>query len=102
MNIHLKTCYCRRWDLIRIPCVHGVGAIVSSWRDPESFVHDCYSIQTHLKVYEFVINSIRMQSECLVTSRRPVAPNSELRLLGRPKKSRRNELNEEALLLRKQ
>ncbi|GKE23243.1 zinc finger, PMZ-type containing protein [Tanacetum coccineum] len=34
VNIHLKQCMCRMWQLLRIPCVHSVAAYSHMNKDP--------------------------------------------------------------------
>ncbi|KAL0461916.1 UNVERIFIED_CONTAM: hypothetical protein Slati_0079200 [Sesamum latifolium] len=63
VDINMKTCSCRRWELTGIPCVHAVSAIVSCGRIPEDYVHNCYSIETLKKAYSFIINLVREQTE---------------------------------------
>ncbi|KAL0320080.1 UNVERIFIED_CONTAM: hypothetical protein Sradi_5269500 [Sesamum radiatum] len=96
VDINMKTCSCRRRKLTGIPCVHAVSAIVSCGRIPEDYVHNCYSIETFKKAYSFIINPVRGQTEWPETGKGPVAPNSEIRLPGRPKKVRRREPDEPA------
>ncbi|KAG8374595.1 hypothetical protein BUALT_Bualt10G0011700 [Buddleja alternifolia] len=82
VDIGLRTCSCRRWDLCGIPCIHGVSAIVASDREPEEYVHRCYNKETFLKAYGFIINPVRGQAEWPKTGRGPVSPNFEFRLPG--------------------
>ncbi|KAG8366649.1 hypothetical protein BUALT_Bualt17G0101600 [Buddleja alternifolia] len=95
VDIGLRTCSCRRWDLCGIPCIHGVSAIVASDREPEEYVHRCYNKETFLKAYGFIINPVRGQVEWPKTGRGPVSPNFEFRLPGRPKKYRKKDDGEQ-------
>nr|KAJ0219221.1 hypothetical protein LSAT_V11C300130470 [Lactuca sativa] len=84
-----RTCGCRRWQLTRIPCVHGVTAISSMNLNLEEYVASCYSKETYLTCYAYIIHplndsSLWTQSEYT----KPLPPKSRM-LPGRPSTKRR-------------
>ncbi|GJR50451.1 zf-CCHC domain-containing protein [Tanacetum coccineum] len=52
VNIHLKQCMCRMWQLSGIPCVHSVAAYSHMNRDPIEGVDHCYSQQKWFEAYQ--------------------------------------------------
>uniref|UniRef100_A0A2N9IXG7 SWIM-type domain-containing protein n=1 Tax=Fagus sylvatica TaxID=28930 RepID=A0A2N9IXG7_FAGSY len=66
VDLTKKESTCRIWDLIDIPCKHGVSAIYKNREQPEDYLHNGYLKETYLEVY------------------------NDLRPLGRPKKLRRD------------
>ena len=42
IDLTKKECTCRIWDLIDIPCKHGVEAIYKNREHPQDYLHDCY------------------------------------------------------------
>ena len=84
-----KTCDCKRWQLSGIPCHHAIACCREERIDPESLVHSCYTIETHKKAYGFILVPLRPKS---FWEKRPgvfVHPPLYTKVLGRPKKNRR-------------
>jgi len=50
------TCKCRRWELIGLPCSHGISVIYGNNQQPEEFVHGSYLVSTYMRVYDHFIN----------------------------------------------
>ncbi|GJZ45277.1 autophagy-related protein 11-like protein [Tanacetum coccineum] len=66
VNIHLRKCMCRMWQLSGIPCVHSVAAYNHMNRDPIEGVDHCYSHQKWFEAYQFRRprkNRMKAQSE---------------------------------------
>ncbi|XP_065869037.1 uncharacterized protein [Euphorbia lathyris] len=55
VNLEDNTCTCRRWQLNGIPCSHGCAAIIGQNDNPENYLAECYSVETYLRVYSFII-----------------------------------------------
>ncbi|XP_009760951.2 uncharacterized protein LOC142165224 [Nicotiana tabacum] len=49
-----KICSGRKWDLTEILCKH-VAAIWAKKDEINSYVHDCYKVETYRRVYDFAI-----------------------------------------------
>ena len=47
VDLAAKTCSCRRWDLIGIPCSHSVATIYRKNLEPTDFVHEYYMKTTY-------------------------------------------------------
>ncbi|KAJ1703320.1 hypothetical protein LUZ63_003099 [Rhynchospora breviuscula] len=58
VNIANYSCDCRRWDLTGIPCEHACASMRVNGLKPEDYVHDCYKVETYLKIYSHAINPI--------------------------------------------
>nr|GEY15342.1 hypothetical protein [Tanacetum cinerariifolium] len=57
VNVEERACFCRKWDLIGMPCKHVVGAIWNMAENglepgiPESWVHPSYWLATWEEMY---------------------------------------------------
>ena len=58
VDLENKTCACRRWQLIRLPCVHAMSMLLSQHENPLDFVDDCYKREAYLKAYNPVIYAL--------------------------------------------
>ncbi|XP_044373549.1 uncharacterized protein [Triticum aestivum] len=94
VDIRLRTCSCKRWDLTGIPCCHGVAACRHDQIPPEEMVHSCYSIQTYLKAYEHIIMPCKDVAEWQRMYGREILPPPILKKKGRRKKNRRQQPEE--------
>ena len=61
VDLNNESCDCKRWELPGIPCHHAIACAREERIDPESLVHECYSIATYKKVYGFNIKPMRDQ-----------------------------------------
>nr|GLL37918.1 uncharacterized protein LOC109193258 [Ipomoea trifida] len=89
VDLALRQCSCRGWDLTGIPCSHAVAAIRKQRQSPEDYVHQCYSVDSYLRAYEPAI--LPIQSSDLwpkVDLPAPLPPKYKAQP-GRPKKKRR-------------
>nr|GMC86565.1 uncharacterized protein LOC109168401 [Ipomoea batatas] len=89
VDLALKQCSCRGWDLTGIPCSHAVAAIRKQRGSAEDYVHQCYTVDTYLKAYEPAI--LPIQSAYLwekVDLPAPIPPKYKAQP-GRPKKKRK-------------
>ncbi|KAK1373740.1 hypothetical protein POM88_029933 [Heracleum sosnowskyi] len=59
MNLQSMTCSCRVWDLLGIPCVHGVTAIQEVRHNVFDYVEKCYTKETYIRCYSYCLDVIR-------------------------------------------
>ncbi|KAJ9553175.1 hypothetical protein OSB04_017220 [Centaurea solstitialis] len=101
VDMRLKTCACRRWELTGIPCKHVVAAIWNMAVNGldngivENWVHPVYWLQTWKAMYSFKISPINgralwPKSGCPTTI---TAPKHHVQV-GRPKKKRKKSVDE--------
>jgi hypothetical protein len=55
VNLLHRTCGCRKWDMIAMPCNHAVSAIVKAKLQPEDFVDDFFKKAMYKKAYGHII-----------------------------------------------
>ncbi|KAH7857175.1 hypothetical protein Vadar_009876 [Vaccinium darrowii] len=85
-----------RWDLDGNPCIHAVAAYNLFDQEPLDHVHQCYSKATYLKTYDNMLAPLNGK-ELWTTSLTQVMLSPDVcRRVGRPKKARRREPEEEA------
>ncbi|KAL2944027.1 Central glycolytic genes regulator [Bienertia sinuspersici] len=51
VSLNHHTCKCNQWQLIGIPCKHGMRAILNSNLDPLKFVHEWYYVKRYKMAY---------------------------------------------------
>ncbi|KAH7840675.1 hypothetical protein Vadar_020101 [Vaccinium darrowii] len=74
VDLKAMTCGCRMWDLIGIPCMHAVSAITLNKQKPDEYIHPCYTRDTYLNVYKYMINPIPGKHDWVETSTDPIQP----------------------------
>ncbi|GKD53702.1 calcium/proton exchanger, partial [Tanacetum coccineum] len=55
VNLHLKKCMCKLWELLGIPCVHFVAAYLFLNKEPNEGVDQCYSQERWFEAYQYSI-----------------------------------------------
>lgn len=107
VDVGLRVCTCRRWELTGIPCKH---AVATNWNMalnnlkvglPESWVHSTYWLETWKQVYSFKIGPVNgrsmwPKSQCPTT----LIPPVHHKAIGRPKKKRRKTADEKDNMVR--
>ncbi|KAK2648093.1 hypothetical protein Ddye_015582 [Dipteronia dyeriana] len=79
VDINDRTCGCNKWQLIGIPCVHGMAALLSTNHNPMDFIHIRYKKEGFLWAYTPVIYGIN---------------EPKMKQRGKPKKMRTLQSNE--------
>ncbi|XP_056688557.1 uncharacterized protein [Spinacia oleracea] len=51
VDLEKRTCSCRKWDMLGIPCCHVIPYIFFQHKEAEDFVDECYIKSTYLKAY---------------------------------------------------
>ena len=83
-----KTCACKRWQLIGIPCVHAMFVILSQHENPFNFVDDCYKREVYMRVYSPDIYGLNGPTMWPRTNLPPIQCPQFKKQLGRLRKSR--------------
>lgn len=94
VDLSKRSCSCRKYDLMDIPCKHVVCAIWSKKEDPEAYVHPCYLVDTYRRCYAGRIMSVNgpdLSPQCNLPS---LLPPHYKEKVGRPAKLRRREADE--------
>ncbi|XP_072077843.1 uncharacterized protein [Arachis hypogaea] len=58
VDLSLRECSCRKWQLSGIPCTHAISCINFKGLDLDSYVDDCYKRDAYVKCYESIINPL--------------------------------------------
>ncbi|GJS79274.1 transposase, MuDR [Tanacetum coccineum] len=96
VNITLRSCACRKWEITGMPCKHAVACIWDMANNglepgiPESWVHESYWLKTWEEMYRFKINPCNgpdmwPESDTPIT----LTPPNYKPPVGRPRKKRR-------------
>ncbi|XP_060202807.1 uncharacterized protein LOC132631225 [Lycium barbarum] len=94
VDLNGRTCSCREWDLIGIPCAHAISCIFSIRENPENFINDCYKKATQMRIYEPVIAPMDGPDMWETTDLLPVQPPTYEPKKGKLNKNRRKEPDE--------
>ncbi|KAK4397033.1 hypothetical protein Sango_1539900 [Sesamum angolense] len=94
VDLEMRTCTCRIWQLSGIPCKHACSAIFNQNLQPEDMVHPYYNVDTYKQVYEHAILPISGQTLWNETGLVPPLPPNFGRGPGRPAGARNREPDE--------
>ncbi|XP_012851396.1 PREDICTED: uncharacterized protein LOC105971096 [Erythranthe guttata] len=89
-----RKCSCKKWDLSGIPCKHACSAIWCRNEESESYVHNCYKVETYLQVYEPPILGFNGPELWPKSSLEAPLPPNYIEKAGRPQRLRRREPDE--------
>ncbi|KAL7161112.1 hypothetical protein ACSBR2_041714 [Camellia fascicularis] len=89
VDLGLRTCSCRKWEINGYPCQHAVAAIFRSGKNLNSFVEPFFHADMYRQAYSFSIGSVPTveKSVCSIDDAMILPPLSK-RPAGRPKKNR--------------
>jgi hypothetical protein len=91
VDINLKQCECRRWDLTGIPCSHAISCLRHERISPESMVSNCYSTSSFLLAYGNSIWPCKDKSTWEKVDAEEVLPPVYEKKVGRPPKTKRKQ-----------
>ncbi|VVA39758.1 PREDICTED: transposon [Prunus dulcis] len=91
VDLAIKTCSCKRWDLCGLPCPHAISCILRRKHDPYSYVDECYKREAYLKCYNPIISPMPSMDQWLSTGPHPLLPPLFKKQTGRPRKKRARE-----------
>jgi hypothetical protein len=94
VELNLRACTCRRWQLTGIPCSHAIACMRHERMKPESMVSSCYSMATYLQAYGGQIFPLRDKDEWAPVDASPILPPLYEKCAGRRKKNRRKQPEE--------
>lgn len=64
VDMRVKDCTCRKWDLTGLPCKHVIATLWDMSRNgydigiPEDWIHPAYRLETWKEVYSFKVNPV--------------------------------------------
>ncbi|KAM0827899.1 hypothetical protein ACQ4PT_067889 [Festuca glaucescens] len=95
-NVDLKarTCDCNRWQLSGIPCHHAIACCKAMRKDPDQYVHNCYSIEAYKRAYAYKLVPLRARVFWEKQPGMQIHPPLYTKVMGRPKKNRKKTLEE--------
>ncbi|XP_075077294.1 uncharacterized protein LOC142164029 [Nicotiana tabacum] len=94
VNMVLKQCSCKSWQLSGIPCPHAIRAFEYKSLDPLQGIHWWYSKETTLKTYSHKILPVREEKFWKVVPADAMEPPQIMKLAGRPKVKKTREKDE--------
>jgi hypothetical protein len=94
VELNLRSCSCRRWQLTGIPCSHAIACMRHDRIKPESMVSNCYSVATYMQAYGGQIFPLRDKDEWAPVDATPILPPLYEKCAGRRKKNRRKQPEE--------
>jgi len=94
VDLGIRQCDCRRWELTGIPCSHAISCLRIERIPSECMVHECYSTATYLKAYGPKIYPCKDRSMWQKVEGPNVLPPVYEKKVGRPPKNRRKQPHE--------
>lgn len=94
VDLNNRTCTCKIWDLIGIPCGHGVAAIYRMKGTPEDYVDPIYRTSTFLNAYTTTIGPVPSEENWPTSNHINILPPHYKTAPGRPKKARKRAVDE--------
>ena len=94
VDLNSESCDYGRWELSGIPCHHAIACAREERIDPESLVHECYSVATYKKAYSFNIKPMRDQEHWTKMEGVDVYPPVYTKVMGRPRRNRKKDPEE--------
>lgn len=94
VDLGKKTCSCRKWEMVGIPCAHAFSAILYDGGNPEDYVDHYYSKEMYLKAYEPIVCHMPSEEQWVKTDMDNIEPLKYRVAPGRPKKVRKRGPNE--------
>ena len=58
VNLDSRSCSCRKWDVIGIPCCHAIAAMKARNMNPYDYCEQWYLTITYQKTYNAIIHAI--------------------------------------------
>ena len=89
-----KTCSCRVWDLIGIPCKHGVAIINLNREKLEDYTHPCYYKDAYVETYKTPLPPMPSQSEWISNGLPALVAPTVYKPPGRPLIKRKRDVDE--------
>ncbi|PWA73118.1 hypothetical protein CTI12_AA264020 [Artemisia annua] len=86
VNIHMKLCMCRLWQLSGVPCVHSVAGYMHLNREPDEGVDHWYNQEKWFEAYQFSIKPVYGSNMWKRTDLPPLLPLIMRRMPGIPRK----------------
>ncbi|XP_044390830.1 uncharacterized protein [Triticum aestivum] len=94
VDLNMNSCDCNRWELSAIPCHHAIACFRHERIEPESMVHDCYSVENYKSCYGWNLMPMRDMKHWEKMNGIDVYPPIYTKVMRRPKKSRKKEPEE--------
>jgi hypothetical protein len=86
VDLGIRRCGCRQWEITGLPCPHAVAAILYDCRDPEDYVDECFTIEVYKKAYAPIIYPMPSEEQWINTRHDKLEPPRGRITPGRPKK----------------
>nr|XP_016473026.1 PREDICTED: uncharacterized protein LOC107794984 [Nicotiana tabacum] len=94
VDINLKKCTCRTWNLTGIPCPHAIRALLYKKVNLVSEIHWWFTNEAYLSTYAHKLEPIKGEKFWNIESTHAMDPPLIVNMAGRPKMKRTREKNE--------
>ena len=89
VELNMRSCSCRRWQLTGIPCSHVLACLRHERIKADLMVASCYKLSTYVEAYKGSIYPVGDKTEWIRTNGPDILPPYYEKKVGRPKRSRR-------------
>ncbi|XP_070054682.1 uncharacterized protein [Nicotiana tomentosiformis] len=94
VNLSIKKCTCRAWDLTGIPCPHAIRVILHNRGDPLTEMHWWYIKEAFLLTYRYKLQPVRGEKFWKIDPSQAMEPPELVKLAGWPKVKRDRQKDE--------
>ncbi|XP_019246531.1 PREDICTED: uncharacterized protein LOC109226193 [Nicotiana attenuata] len=94
VNMVLKKCTCRGWDLTGIPCPHAIKSLQLKRLEPMNEIKWWYSKEAYLLTYKYKLQPVRGEKFWKVDPSQAMEPPELAKMAGRPKIKRTRQKDE--------
>ncbi|XP_075083235.1 uncharacterized protein LOC142166987 [Nicotiana tabacum] len=94
VNMVVKRCTCRTWDLNGITCPHAIKAIQYNKMNPLTEIHRWYTKEAYFLAYSHKLQPVKGEIFWKVEASHAMEPPKFVKMVGRPKVKRTREKNE--------
>jgi hypothetical protein len=92
VDVDGRTCGCRKWDVIGIPCSHAIFAILNQGGDSTEYLSEYYGNEKYFKAYDHIFYLLPSGNQWLRSNQPKIEPPKARSAPGRPKKVRQRVL----------
>jgi hypothetical protein len=85
VNLDLRTCSCRYWQLSGLPCCHAISAICKASKALDDFIAPCFTISEYVKIYQHCLQLVEGQQNWPILDMPRPLPPPYVKMPGRPK-----------------
>ncbi|WVZ75505.1 hypothetical protein U9M48_023551 [Paspalum notatum var. saurae] len=94
VNLNERTCTCRYWQLLGLPCYHAISCIYKALKVLDEFIAPCFIVSCYNNIYAHALQPVEGPTNWPSVDMPRPEPLGFVKMPGRPKTERRREPGE--------